>query len=79
MPRFPRITLKLAVGWRRVLRHAWSVRLLLLAALLNFLDALLTLAGATLPFPPLTIAILTGLVTSAALVARIVVQKDLSE
>lgn len=79
MPRFPRPTLKLMAEWRKVLRHAWSVRLLALAALFSFLEVLLNLAGASLPFPPIVTALATALVTAAAFVARFVAQKDLPE
>ena len=79
MPRLPRPTLKLIAGWRQVLRHAWSVRLLAVAALFIFLEVLLSLLGSSLPFPPIGTALMTALVTVAAFVARFVVQKDLSE
>ena len=79
MPRLSRPTLKFIAGWRQVLRHAWSVRLLALAALFSFLEVLLSLVGASLPFPPIATALVTALVTAAAFVARFVAQKDLSE
>lgn len=79
MPRFPRFSLKLVANWRHVLRHAWSVRLIAVAAALSFLEVLLQLVGAGLPFPPLVIALVTAAVSAGAFVARLVVQKDLSE
>lgn len=79
MPRLPSIPkLELASDWRAVLRHAWSVRLLALAALLSFLEVVLNLVGSELPLPPLGRALVTGVVVAGALVARIVAQKQFS-
>lgn len=58
--------------WRRVLRRAWSVRLMLLAALLEGVNAVLPLF--TPREPPVWFAAVTFAVVCAALVARFVVQ-----
>lgn len=63
-------------NWRRVLKHAWSVRLMILAALLSGGEAALPLLD--LPIPAGLFAILTLLVTVAAFVARFVVQSSLT-
>ena len=64
-------------NWRAVLRYAWSVRLMILAAILSGLEVvlqLLPMLGVELPIPPMTFAALSGLVTVAALFARFVAQ-----
>jgi len=59
-------------NWRLVLRHAWSIRLMLLAALLSG-------AEVALPFfeyqmPTGIFAAMSALTTAAALIARFVAQ-----
>ncbi|WP_184117430.1 hypothetical protein [Aminobacter sp. DSM 101952] len=41
----------LVANWRAVLRQAWSVRLMLLAALLSGIEVMLPLVGGLLPIP----------------------------
>jgi len=60
--------------WRRIIRHAWSVRLLFVAAILSGLEA--ALPYLPLPIPPGALAGLTVVVVAAAFVARIVAQKE---
>lgn len=60
-------------NWRAVLRYAWSVRLMLLLAVLSGLEVLLQFAGAIL-LPPMTLGIVSCVVTTLALVARFVAQ-----
>lgn len=62
-------------NWRAVLRKAWSVRLIALAAILSGLEV-------GLPFlfdfiEPGLLALLSVLTTAAALVARLCAQKDI--
>ena len=76
LPHFPK--LYLIADWRAVLRHAWTVRLIAAVFLLQVAELVLPLVGGSLPFPPVVTAILTGLVSAAALVARVTLQKDLS-
>lgn len=59
--------------WRRILRRAWSVRLILLAALLSGAEAILPVFGAAVP-PWATFCVVAG-----ALVARIVAQPGMHE
>ena len=63
--------------WRKVLRRAWSVRLMLLAAALTGIEAVL-------PFfmphePSIGYALLTFFVVCGALVARFVAQDDIQK
>lgn len=67
--------LEFGPSWRTVLRKAWSVRLIALAALLTGLEILLPLQP-WVPIPAGAFAFLSFIVTIAAFVARLVVQKD---
>lgn len=61
--------------WREVLKHAWSVRLMLLSAGLSGLSAALMFGG-FLPIPSPALFILILVVNVAAVVARFVAQKQ---
>ena len=65
-------------NWRAVLRHAWSVRLAVLAALLSAIEVALPVFTSDPPIERGTFAALSGLVTLAAALARFVAQKPLS-
>lgn len=72
----PENTMKLVSDWRRVLRYAWSIRLLLAAAILSGLEVVLPYLGDAFPIPTGAFAALTFFVTVLAFVMRIVSQKD---
>lgn len=61
-------------NWQDILKRAWSVRLIVLAAILSACEVALPVVPVDIP--PKTFAVLSGLVTALALVARIVAQKD---
>jgi hypothetical protein len=69
--------MRLIDGWRAVLRKAWSIRLMLLAALLSGLEVVLPLLDGVLPLPPGMFAALSFVTVAAAFIARVVAQKDL--
>lgn len=69
--------MKLSADWRAVLRHAWSIRLIALAALLSGIEAALPFFDGLLPIRPGVFGLLIFLVTLAAFVARLVAQKSL--
>ena len=71
--------MKPVANWRAVLRHAWSVRLLAVAFILTGLEVALPLMDGLLPIPPRSFAILAGLATAGAFVARLVAQKGVSK
>lgn len=71
--------MKLGANWRGVLRYAWSIRLMLLAGLLSGLEVALPLLDGLLPISPGIFAALSGLTVCAAVVARLVVQKDIND
>jgi hypothetical protein len=68
----------LVPNWRAVLRRAWSIRLLLLAGALSGLEVALALMGAA-TIPTGTFAALSGVVTMAALIARLLAQKGITD
>lgn len=70
--------MKLISNWRAVLKHAWSVRLLLLAGILSGLEVALPLLDGILPVPPTTFAVLSGLCVCMAFIARLVAQDRVS-
>ena len=70
--------LQLIENWRVVLRRAWSVRLIVLAALLTGAETaigVMTALSVQPPIPPGIFAGLAGLVSMAALAARFVAQQ----
>lgn len=69
--------MKLIDNWREVLRKAWSVRLMLLAALLSGAEIVLPLFHEALPRG--LFVVLSFLTVAGAFVARLVAQKGLSE
>ncbi|MGN6773515.1 MAG: hypothetical protein ACTHJQ_27255 [Rhizobiaceae bacterium] len=69
--------MRLAEDWRVVLRHAWSIRLIVVAGVLSGIEAVLPLIG-TFPVSEtiqIAIAIATPIVVAAAFVARLVAQE----
>jgi hypothetical protein len=69
--------MRLDPRWRDILRRAWSVRLMLLAAWCSAIEAVLTLFPDVLPLSRPALAVLTPLAIAAAFVARLVAQKGL--
>lgn len=70
--------MKLIPDWRRVLRYAWSVRLIVLAGLLTGAEAVLPFFPELFGMTPQTWAALTFGVVAAALVARLIAQQSIS-
>jgi len=66
--------MKLYANWREILSKAWSIRLMLLAGLLTACEIVLPLFADAIPRN--LFAALSALATMAALVARLVAQKD---
>ena len=67
----------LVANWRRVLRCAWSIRLMIVAGLLSGVEIALPLLDGYLPIPRGLFAALSAATTCAAFVARLLAQKDL--
>lgn len=68
--------MKLTDDWKTILRKAWSVRLMILAGLLSGIEVALPYFSADMPRG--LFALLSITVVTAALVARLLAQKDLS-
>ena len=64
-------------NWRDVLRRAWSIRLILLAAFFSGLEVALGIWGGG-SIPPGTFAALSGLVSAVAFVSRLIAQKGIT-
>ena len=63
--------------WRRLIRRAWSLRLILLAGLLTGCEAVLSAIGTEwLPVPVWARMVILFGVLGAAFVARLLAQKD---
>lgn len=74
--------MKLSKDWKRVLRHAWSVRLLAITVFLTLLEGGMTLASQLLGLPfwlHAIVIIASPLVGLSAMVARITFQKEFED
>lgn len=71
--------MRLLDDWKRVLRQAWSIRLMLLAGLFSGLEIALPILDGILPVPRGAFAALSGVTTAAAFVARLLAQKKVGE
>lgn len=69
--------MKMIDHWRDVLKKAWSLRLMLLAAILSGVEIVLPFFSEALPRG--LFAVLSFLAVAGAFVARLVAQKGLSE
>lgn len=69
----------LVSNWRAVLRYAWSIRLLVIAGLLSGAEVALPLIDGLYDIPRGLFAALSGLTVAAAFVARLVVQRKVSD
>lgn len=72
--------MKLIPEWKRILRRAWSMRLMLLAGLLTGCEAVINVVGADwLPLPKWVRMLLILGVIGGAFVARLVAQKGMDD
>lgn len=69
--------MKLIDNWRDVLRKAWSLRLMFLAAILSGVEVVLPFFSEAIPRG--LFAVLSFLTVAGAFVARLIAQKGLSE
>jgi len=67
--------LRLHDNWRALLRHAWSIRLALIAAVLSGIEVALSVFTSNPPIAAGTFAALSAVVTVAAAVARLFAQQ----
>lgn len=64
-------------NWKTIIKKAWSIRLMLLAGLLSGCEVIVPLFADALPRN--IFAVLSGMSVMGALIARLVVQKDLPQ
>lgn len=69
--------MRIVDNWRAVLRHAWSVRLMVLAAILTGMEAAVPYLD-WLPIPRGLFALGSALVSAGAIYARFVLQRPIS-
>lgn len=67
--------MRLLANWRRVLRKAWSIRLMLVAGLLSGAEVILPMFVEAIPRS--LFAGLSMLTVSGAFIARLVAQQDI--
>lgn len=67
---------ELIPDWKRVLRRAWSIRLMLLAGLLSGLETILPIVMDALPWPRWLASTVISFVVGLAFVTRLMAQKD---
>lgn len=69
-------------NWRAVIKHAWSVRLMVLALFFIIIEPIYTFVAATWVakniYVQLGMSAITGLLAVAAIIARIFVQQKVS-
>ncbi|MGO4560959.1 DUF7940 domain-containing protein [Rhizobiales bacterium 3FA27D7] len=70
---------RLVTNWRAVLRYAWTVRLALLAAILNGAAVTVSIITGSLPVAPMWLAALNGVLAVAVPVVRIIDQSNLKD
>jgi hypothetical protein len=66
-------------NWRAVLRRAWSVRLMIVAAVLSGAEIALPLLDGLLPVPRGAFAALSAFATGGAFVARLIAQRNMED
>ncbi len=66
--------------WQQIIRKAWSVKFMVLAALLSGCEAAVSILQPAIAesLPPGVFASLAGLVTAGALVARVLAQTEVA-
>lgn len=67
--------MKLYDNWKDIVRKAWSIRLMILAAILSATEVILPLFADVIARG--TFAALSGVTVAAAFVARLVAQQDI--
>ncbi|TWD58073.1 hypothetical protein FB480_101828 [Agrobacterium vitis] len=64
-------------NWRQVLKRAWSVRLIVAAGIFSGAEVFLPLIDGYVDMPRGLFAALSGFTGAAAVISRLLVQKDL--
>ena len=69
--------MKLLTDWKRILKRAWSIRLLILAGVLSGIEVVLPFFSDAIPRGPF--AVLSFFAVAGAFVSRLVAQKELAD
>lgn len=69
--------MRLSQDWKKIVRRAWSIRLMILAGLLSGAELILPLFADSIPRG--AFAVLTMLAVSGAFVARLVAQQEFAD
>ncbi len=69
--------MRFLTNWKKILKKAWSIKLILFAAFLSGVEVVLPLIDAA--FPPGIFAVMSFMVAIAAFIARLVVQQEVAE
>ena len=65
--------------WKRILTKAWSIKFMLGAAALSGVEVVMSILQPSNTLPPGVFAALAGVVTSLALVARLLAQNEVGD
>lgn len=68
--------MKLLPDWKQVLQKAWSVKFMMLAAVMSGAEVVMSILEPSNTLPAGVFAALAGVVTSVALVARLMAQNE---
>lgn len=68
--------MKLLADWKAVMRKAWSIKFMIGAAMLSGIEVVMSILQPSNALPPGVFAALAGVVTSMALVARLLAQTE---
>lgn len=71
--------MRLASDWRRIMRKAWSIRLIAMAGILSGMEIVMPMLDGIITVPRGIFAALCGIVTCAALVMRLIAQRSMSD
>lgn len=71
--------MKLLSNWRGVLERAWSIRLMILAALLSGGEVAAPYLDGVVDLPQGVFAAMSGLISAAALLARLLAQGNIPD
>jgi hypothetical protein len=71
--------MKIGNDWLFVARRAWSFRLTVVAVVLSAAEVLIQIAPGFIPAPPVPFAAMSGVVSIAALYARLAIQKGFND
>jgi len=70
--------MKLVSNWRAVLRYAWTVRVGIILAVVNAVYVTVAIITASLPVPPIWLAVLNGGLALAIPLLRLIPQPSIA-